>query len=222
MIAWGQAPANDVLKFSLVSSRNLSKKVDVPSFELFITTFISSSCATYRSSIMASSVDAKLLKSTKFPVEFNQKVDMQKVNVEVLKKYGTNRWENRFAWGWLVLLSQMDRWKDLGDSWERWWCCYWTMLQSTGGGALRKLIINLVSWPNHPNLCDSQISRNYKFSSQVSLIKIRLGFVRNYGSYAWVLRVILRVFPRSCSKLRSLSLFKRRWASSHYSSMETI
>jgi hypothetical protein len=37
--------------------------------------------------IMASSVDAKLLKSTKFPVEFNQKVDMQKVNVEVLKKY---------------------------------------------------------------------------------------------------------------------------------------
>jgi serine/arginine repetitive matrix protein 1 len=36
---------------------------------------------------MATSVDAKLLKSTKFPVEFNQKVDMQKVNVEVLKKW---------------------------------------------------------------------------------------------------------------------------------------
>jgi serine/arginine repetitive matrix protein 1 len=35
---------------------------------------------------MASSVDAKLLKATKFPVEFNQKVDMQKVNVEVMKK----------------------------------------------------------------------------------------------------------------------------------------
>lgn len=35
---------------------------------------------------MASSVDAKLLKSTKFPAEFNQKVDMQKVNVEVMKK----------------------------------------------------------------------------------------------------------------------------------------
>ena len=35
---------------------------------------------------MASSVDAKLLKSTKFPPEFNQKVDMQKVNVEVMKK----------------------------------------------------------------------------------------------------------------------------------------
>ena len=40
----------------------------------------------YALSKMASSVDAKLLKSTKFPVEFNQKVDMQKVNVEVMKK----------------------------------------------------------------------------------------------------------------------------------------
>ncbi|SZF00279.1 unnamed protein product [Blumeria hordei] len=36
---------------------------------------------------MACSVDAKLLKSTKFPPEFNQKVDMQKVNAEVMKKW---------------------------------------------------------------------------------------------------------------------------------------
>ncbi|TVY54736.1 PWI domain-containing protein [Lachnellula suecica] len=36
---------------------------------------------------MASSVDAKLLKATKFPPEFTQKVDMQKVNVEVMKKW---------------------------------------------------------------------------------------------------------------------------------------
>lgn len=35
---------------------------------------------------MAMNVDAKLLKQTKFPPEFNQKVDMQRVNVEVLKK----------------------------------------------------------------------------------------------------------------------------------------
>lgn len=40
---------------------------------------------------MASSVDAKLLKSTKFPPEFSQKVDMQKVNVEVMKKYRAQR-----------------------------------------------------------------------------------------------------------------------------------
>lgn len=40
-----------------------------------------------RQNTMASSVDAKMLKSTKFPLEFNQKVDMTKVNVEVMKKY---------------------------------------------------------------------------------------------------------------------------------------
>jgi hypothetical protein len=35
---------------------------------------------------MASGVDARLLKSTKFPPEFNTKVDMQKVNLQVMKK----------------------------------------------------------------------------------------------------------------------------------------
>ena len=38
-------------------------------------------------STMAMSVDAKLLKQTKFPLEFNRKVDMKKVNVEVMKKF---------------------------------------------------------------------------------------------------------------------------------------
>ncbi|KAL8922055.1 MAG: hypothetical protein Q9208_005365 [Pyrenodesmia sp. 3 TL-2023] len=36
---------------------------------------------------MATNVDAKLLKQTKFPAEFSQKVDMKKVNVEVMKKW---------------------------------------------------------------------------------------------------------------------------------------
>jgi serine/arginine repetitive matrix protein 1 len=36
---------------------------------------------------MASTVDAKLLKQTKFPPEFNKKVDMTKVNIEVMKKW---------------------------------------------------------------------------------------------------------------------------------------
>ncbi|KAJ8180548.1 hypothetical protein LV164_002722 [Aspergillus fumigatus] len=36
---------------------------------------------------MTSSVDAKLLKQTKFPPEFNRKVDMKKVNIEVMKKW---------------------------------------------------------------------------------------------------------------------------------------
>ncbi|KAI9778600.1 MAG: hypothetical protein M1839_007993 [Geoglossum umbratile] len=36
---------------------------------------------------MATDVDAKLLRQTKFPQEFNQKVDMKKVNLEVMKKW---------------------------------------------------------------------------------------------------------------------------------------
>jgi hypothetical protein len=39
-----------------------------------------------RTTIMATGVDARLLKSTKFPAEFSQKVDMQKVNLQVMKK----------------------------------------------------------------------------------------------------------------------------------------
>lgn len=42
---------------------------------------------TPKASNMATSVDAKLLRTTKFPPEFNQKVDMKKVNLEVMKKY---------------------------------------------------------------------------------------------------------------------------------------
>ncbi|RDA83778.1 hypothetical protein CP532_5200 [Ophiocordyceps camponoti-leonardi (nom. inval.)] len=40
---------------------------------------------------MASKMDARLLKSTKFPPEFNQKVDMEKVNLQVMKKWITKR-----------------------------------------------------------------------------------------------------------------------------------
>lgn len=36
---------------------------------------------------MATPVDEKLLRQTKFPPEFKQKVDMTKVNIEVIKKF---------------------------------------------------------------------------------------------------------------------------------------
>lgn len=36
---------------------------------------------------MASKVDARLVKATKFPPEFNQKVDTEKVNMPVMKKF---------------------------------------------------------------------------------------------------------------------------------------
>ncbi|KAI2786290.1 hypothetical protein POX_g08673 [Penicillium oxalicum] len=40
---------------------------------------------------MATPVDSKLLKRTKFPPEFNRKVDMTKVNIEVMKKWIAKR-----------------------------------------------------------------------------------------------------------------------------------
>ncbi|KAJ5930034.1 hypothetical protein N7466_005527 [Penicillium verhagenii] len=40
---------------------------------------------------MASPVDAKLLRKTKFPPEFSRKVDMNKVNIEVMKKWISGR-----------------------------------------------------------------------------------------------------------------------------------
>ncbi|EGX92030.1 PWI domain mRNA processing protein, putative [Cordyceps militaris CM01] len=40
---------------------------------------------------MASRTDARLLKATKFPPEFNKKVDMQKVNLGVMKKWIASR-----------------------------------------------------------------------------------------------------------------------------------
>ncbi|OAA35342.1 Splicing factor PWI [Beauveria brongniartii RCEF 3172] len=40
---------------------------------------------------MASRTDARLLKSTKFPPEFSKKVDMQKVNLGVMKKWIASR-----------------------------------------------------------------------------------------------------------------------------------
>ncbi|KAI1322890.1 PWI domain-containing protein [Xylariaceae sp. FL0255] len=40
---------------------------------------------------MATTVDAKLLRATKFPPEFSRKVDMQKVNLQVMKKWIASR-----------------------------------------------------------------------------------------------------------------------------------
>lgn len=39
---------------------------------------------------MAATVDQKLLRQTKFPPEFSQKVDMKKINVEVMKRWITS------------------------------------------------------------------------------------------------------------------------------------
>jgi len=66
---------------------------------------------------MASSVDSKLLKSTRFPSEFSQKVDMKKVNVEVMKKYRAPLLPVVDCFNKPPL--QVDCWQDLGDTRER-------------------------------------------------------------------------------------------------------
>lgn len=43
------------------------------------------------SSILSTNVDQRLLKTTKFPNEFNTKVDMEKVNVPVIKKWAADK-----------------------------------------------------------------------------------------------------------------------------------
>lgn len=40
---------------------------------------------------MALSIDQKRLKATKFPPEFDKKVDIQKVNIDLMKKWIANK-----------------------------------------------------------------------------------------------------------------------------------
>lgn len=42
------------------------------------------------SAALTTNVDARKLRATKFPAEFNEKVDMKKVNVPVIKKWMTD------------------------------------------------------------------------------------------------------------------------------------
>lgn len=68
---------------------------------------------------MAATVDQKLLKATKFPPEFNQKVDMRKVNSEVMKKYSSPVAHNLEGSPDTNTLGQMDSWPHHRDSGQR-------------------------------------------------------------------------------------------------------
>lgn len=128
---------------------------------------------------MATSVDAKLLRATKFPVEFNQKVDMQKVNLEVMKKYaqkvdiieveltpvadGLLAESQRF----LVMMMMLS----LNSA----------LISSKACVMYAKCFSNLPL--NYADLCNSPISRSYKFSSPGSSIKIHLVSAKSYGNF---------------------------------------
>lgn len=68
---------------------------------------------------MATGIDAKLLKSTKFPPEFNQKVDMQKVNLQVMKKL-RHPPQSILELPWRVLTSWLSAGGSLAES-PRYW-----------------------------------------------------------------------------------------------------
>lgn len=73
--------------FAIAGTKNPYIKVQTFPFWYFLRDYqISSDLYHVSFSKMTSSVDLKLLKATKFPAEFSQKVDMSKVNVEVMKK----------------------------------------------------------------------------------------------------------------------------------------
>lgn len=53
---------------------------------------------------MASGVDARLMRATKFPPEFSQKVDTQKVNLDIMKT-----WVALFFCSRVLTAPQLDR-----------------------------------------------------------------------------------------------------------------
>ena len=111
---------------------------------------------------MATSVDAKLLRATKFPPEFNQKVDMQKVNVEVMKKWIAGKIAE-------ILGNEDDVVIELCFNLvegERFVC--------RSARSVRTMLITR----------SSPTSRRCRFSSLVFLKKIPPHSARSYGSYA--------------------------------------
>jgi serine/arginine repetitive matrix protein 1 len=89
---------------------------------------------------MATGVDARLLKTTKFPPEFNQKVDMTKVNLQVMKKY--------------VWLSQSAAPSEpvLTCRYFRWIAGKVTEILGTEDDVVIELIFNLIEGPRYVSL----------------------------------------------------------------------
>jgi hypothetical protein len=127
---------------------------------------------------MASSVDAKLLKTTKFPIEFNQKVDMQKVNVEVMKK--------------CVLILENGG-NEADNVRRRWIAGKISEILGNEDDVVIELCFNLIEGARYVCLfqhydcakliCDSRISRRCRSSLLGFSIKTQLDFARIYGSF---------------------------------------
>jgi hypothetical protein len=157
---------------------------------------------------MASSVDDKLLKSTKFPPEFNQKVDMQKVNIEVMKKYDTARLRG------LRPDSNLRVADGLQAGFLRYWAMKTTWLSSSASIYSRARATSVSIHQMFQCaclLCLSRRSNNSKSSSLDSSRRIPPTSARNCGHYALVPNRTHKVCRRNYWKRRSKSSNKKRY-----------
>jgi serine/arginine repetitive matrix protein 1 len=94
---------------------------------------------------MATGVDAKLLKSTKFPPEFNQKVDMQKVNLQVMKKcVSPSPSLSRFPSRSRAMCAN-----ELLSLWARWIANRVTEILGSEDDVVIELVFNLIEGARH-------------------------------------------------------------------------
>lgn len=130
---------------------------------------------------MATAVDQKLLRQTKFPPEFNQKVDMKKVNVEVMKKLVSSVLPRSLP---SVPLTCLHRWI-AGKISE--------ILKSEDDVVI-ELCFNLLEGSRfvrperpyrgvRPLTFPSPTSKRYRFRSPAFLTRTLLNFAKNYGIY---------------------------------------
>lgn len=143
----------------------------------------------------AMAVDQKLLRQTKFPAEFNQKVDMQKVNVEVMKKY--------FFRCIAFTAYVSDHWQRIGGLQARsqkFSALMMTLSLNCASTCLRVRASWVQCYFNpdpQANSVLSPISNHFKSNSPVFSIRTRPGFVKSYGICAWARSPIHKEFPKS-------------------------
>jgi serine/arginine repetitive matrix protein 1 len=94
---------------------------------------------------MASAGDARLMKSTKFPAEFSQKVDMQKVNLQVIKKFVTGS-PYLSALSWSSDFSSADRKP------HRWIANRISEILGNEDDVVIEMCFNLIEGPRHVSL----------------------------------------------------------------------
>ena len=118
------------------------------------------------SAALTTNVDQRLLRTTKFPPEFNVKVDMRKVHTDLIKAWVDSEISK-------ILKSEDDVVSDLVKN---------ILDESRFVSALAQY--HMSRGCGFTDIRDSQISRSYRSHSRASLTKMRLLFAKIYGDFA--------------------------------------